>query len=92
MGGIHVVHMRVVLHERSADMRTNTEPIKGGVFEETNDVQHVLHKLGFAGAVVEHEWVSASIIIRQEEEILGVELNYHIDLPCVVQWKNWDKI
>ena len=29
---------------------------------------------------------SASTIIRHEEEILGMELNYKIDVPCVVQW------
>ena len=39
-----------------------------------------------AGIFVDHEWVSASTIIRHEEEILGMELNYKIDVPCVVQW------
>ena len=32
--------------------------------EETNDVQHVVRKLGFAGVIVDHKWVSANIMIR----------------------------
>ena len=40
-----------------------------------------------AGTFVDHEWVSASTNIRHEEEILGMELNYKINVPCAVQWR-----
>ena len=39
-----------------------------------------------AGAFVDHEWVSERTNIQHEEEILGLELNYKIHVPCVVQW------
>ena len=39
-----------------------------------------------AGTFVDHGWVSSRTIIQQEEEILCMELNYKIDVPCVVQW------
>ena len=34
----------------------------------------------------EHEWVSMLTISSKEEEVLR-ELNYEIDVPCVVQWR-----
>ena len=39
-----------------------------------------------AGTFIDHGWVSESTISQHEEEILGMELNYKIDVPCVVQW------
>ena len=38
--------MHVDLHQRSADKRTSTQPGKGGVPEETDDVHYAVHKLG----------------------------------------------
>ena len=39
-----------------------------------------------AGVFVDDEWVSEKTIVQHEQEILGVELNYKIKVPCVVQW------
>ena len=39
-----------------------------------------------AGVFVDHGWVSERTIIQHEEEILGLELNCKINVPCVVQW------
>ena len=39
-----------------------------------------------AGTFVDHGWVSARTIIQQEEEMLGMELDDGLDVPCVVQW------
>ena len=39
-----------------------------------------------AGTFVDHEWVSESTISRHEEEILGMELDYGLGVPCVAQW------
>ena len=39
-----------------------------------------------AGTFVDHEWVSESTISQHVEEVMGRELNYGIDSPCVVQW------
>ena len=36
-----------------------------------------------AGAFVDHERVSERTIIQHEEEILGLELNNKINVPCV---------
>ena len=37
------------------------------------------------GAFEGHEWVSEPTISRMEEHVL-VDLEYDIDIPCVVQW------
>ena len=34
----------------------------------------------------DHEWVSESTITQREEEVMGIELDYEIGIPCVVQW------
>ena len=39
-----------------------------------------------AGAFVDHEWLSSRTNIQQEEEILGMALEFKIHVPCVVQW------
>ena len=36
-----------------------------------------------AGTFVDHEWVSEGTISQHEEEILDMELDYGIDVPCV---------
>ena len=36
-------------------------------------------------ALEDHEWVSELTISTQENEVLA-ELDYEIDIPCVVQW------
>ena len=46
-------------------------PSSGGVPEEKNVVHYAMHKLGMCQHV---------------EEVMGMELNYKIDSPCVVQW------
>ena len=56
-----------------------------GVLEETNVVHFVLHEYVCAGVFVDHEWVSERTIIQHEEEILGLELDYKINVACVVQ-------
>ena len=38
-----------------------------------------------AGTFVDHEWVSESTISQHVEEVLGMELDYEIGIPCVVQ-------
>ena len=39
-------------------------------------------------ALEEHEWVSPlTISLIEEEEVLLAELDYEIDIPCVVQWR-----
>ena len=86
MGGIQVSHVHVDLHKRSVDKRTNAQPATGGEPEDTNDVHYALRKLGLCCTFVNHAWVSESTIIRHEEEILSMELNYKIGVPCVVQW------
>ena len=77
--------MHVDLHQRSADKRRNTPLGKGGVPEETYDVHYAMHKLVCAGAFDDHEWVSESTI-TQQEEVMGMELDYEIGIPCVVRW------
>ena len=39
-----------------------------------------------AGTFVDHEWVSESTITQHVEEVMGMELEYKICIPCVVQW------
>ena len=39
-----------------------------------------------AGTFDDHEWVSESTIAMQEEEVMGMELDYENSVPCVVQW------
>ena len=39
-----------------------------------------------AGTFVDHEWLSESTISKHVEEVLGMELDYEIGIPCVVQW------
>ena len=39
-----------------------------------------------AGTFDDHEWVSESAITQHEEEVMGMELDYEIGVPCVVQW------
>ena len=39
-----------------------------------------------AGIFDDHEWVSESTITQHEEEVMGMELDYEICIPCVVQW------
>ena len=39
-----------------------------------------------AGTFVDLEWVSESTIAQHVEEVMGMELDYKIGLPCVVQW------
>ena len=39
-----------------------------------------------AGTFVDHVWVSESTISQHVEEVLGMELDYEIGIPCVVQW------
>ena len=38
-----------------------------------------------AGTFVDDEWVSESTIAQHEDEIFDMELDYGIDVPCVVQ-------
>ena len=39
-----------------------------------------------AGTVDDHEWVSESTITQHEEEVMGMESDHDISIPCVVQW------
>ena len=39
-----------------------------------------------AGTFIDHEWVSESTISEYEEENLGMQVDYGLDVPCVVQW------
>ena len=39
-----------------------------------------------AGTFVDHEWVSESTISQHVEEVSGMELDFEIGIPCVVQW------
>ena len=39
-----------------------------------------------AGPFEDHKWVSESTITQHEEEVMGMELDYEIWIPCVVQW------
>ena len=38
------------------------------------------------GTFVDHEWVSESTISQHVEEVMGMELDHKIGIPCVVQW------
>ena len=38
-----------------------------------------------AGTSADHEWVSSSTIIQQEEEISSMALDFKIEVPYVVQ-------
>ena len=38
-----------------------------------------------AGTFDDHEWVSESTITQRVEEVMGMELDYEIGVPCVVQ-------
>ena len=38
-----------------------------------------------AGTFVDHEWESSRTIDQHVEEVMGMELNYKIDVPCVVR-------
>ena len=71
--------MKLDLDKRSVDRRTDTRPGTGRVPEETHNVHYALHKLGLCR-------VSSRTIFQQEEEILGMVLDFKIDVPCVVQW------
>ena len=39
-----------------------------------------------AGTFEDHEWVTESTIALNAEEVMGMELDYKIGIPCVVQW------
>ena len=39
-----------------------------------------------AGTFEDHEWVSESTISQHVEELVAMEQDYEIGLPCVVQW------
>ena len=39
------------------------------------------------GTFVDHECMSESTISQYEEENLGMQLDYGLDVPCVVQWR-----
>ena len=77
--------MHVDLHQSSSDQRTNTQPGNGGAPEETNDVTMLCTNWVCAGTFEDHEWVSESTITQPAEEVLGMELDYEIGFPCVVQ-------
>ena len=34
----------------------------------------------------DHEWVSESTTAQHVVEVMGMELDYKIGIPCVVQW------
>ena len=39
-----------------------------------------------AGTFDDHQWVSESTIAQHAEEVMGMELDHKIGIPCVVQW------
>ena len=39
-----------------------------------------------AGTFDDHEWVSEGTIAQHVEEVMGMELDHEIGIPCVVQW------
>ena len=39
-----------------------------------------------AGTFDDHEWVSESTITQHVEEVMGMDFDYEIGIPFVVQW------
>ena len=39
-----------------------------------------------AGTFDVHEWVPESTTVQHVEEVMGMELDYKIGIPCVLQW------
>ena len=39
-----------------------------------------------AGSIDDHEWWSESILTQHVEEVMGMELDYKIGIPCVAPW------
>ena len=76
--------MYVDLHQRSIDNRTNTESSnERRVPEEARDVHYAMRELICA---VDHQRVSEGTMSQNVEEVIGMELDYKIGIPCVVQW------
>ena len=66
--------------QRGADKRGNTHSRNGRVLEM------LCMNWVSAGTFDDHEWASESTITQHVEEVMGMELDYEIGIPCVVQW------
>ena len=85
-GGIPICHVHVYLHHKSIDKRTNTNSSSGRVFAEANVVHYVLHDLGLCWNFRRSRVGVRKYHFPHEEAMLGMELDYGLDVPCVVQW------
>ena len=77
-GGVKNRRMHVDLHQKKKKRRQ----------KDKYRIQHGMLCTSWvcAGTFVDHEWVPESTISQHVEEVMGMELDYEFDIPCVVQW------
>ena len=78
--------MHVDLLQRSADKRTILNPEMEEYLKKRMMSIMLCTNWVCAGTYEDHEWVSERTIAQHAEEVMGMEMNYDIGIPCVVQW------
>ena len=87
LGGIQICHVHVDLHQKKHGQKNEYQnPAMEKYLKKRMMSIMLCTNWVCAGTFIDHEWVSESTISLHEEEILGMELDYGLDVPCVVQW------
>ena len=76
--------MYVDLHQRGVDKWANTHSRNGGVKRRLLSIM-LCKNWVCAGTFDDHQWVSESTITQHVEEVMGMDLDHEIGIPCVVQ-------